>query len=311
VNGSSSSRSSSARAQQASEVLDFATIGSCYCRRVASGVDDGWTAAATQALVSAHAAWPAHWIPNDAFVEHLRARLPPGRDPANALASVAIADLYLACACARGVPSAVEVFARTILGEIDAHVATFDRAPAFADDVRQTLGARLLVAGPGMTPKIADFAGSAPLSAWVRVAAIRVALNLRRGKAASAELANEREAAALAAAGTDAETDLIRRRYGPAFEGAVAGGLAALSPRERTLLRLRLVDGVEVEQIAAMYRVHRTTITRWLGACQASLLVEVRRVLADTLGLTGSEIASLAGVLQSQLHVSLARLLPP
>jgi RNA polymerase sigma-70 factor (ECF subfamily) len=143
------------------------------------------------------------------------------------------------------------------------------------------------------------------------VAAIRVALNLRRGKAASAELANESEAAALAAAGTDAETDLIRRRYGPAFEDAVAGSLAALSPRERTLLRLRLVDGVEVEQIAAMYRVHRTTITRWLGACQASLLVEVRRVLADTLGLTGSEIASLAGVLQSQLHVSLARLLPP
>jgi hypothetical protein len=32
-------------------------------------------------------------------------------------------------------------------------------------------------------------------------------------------------------------------------------------------------------------------------------------VLAETLGLTGSEIASVAGALQSQLHVSLARLL--
>ena len=283
----------------------------CYARRVVSSVDDGWGAAAIVALASAHAAWPADWVPEDAFVAHVRARVrvAPGRDPADALATVAVADLYLACACARGVPAAVEVFTRTVLGEVEAHVASFDRAPAFADDIRQTVGARLLVAAPGMTPKIADFAGSAPLSAWVRVAAIREALNLRRGKAASAEAASEREVAALAAGGADAETELIRRRYGPAFESAVVESLAALSTRERTLLRLRLVDGVDVERIAAMYRVHRSTVTRWLGACQARLFDEARRVLADTLGLTGSEIASLAGVLQSQLHVSLVRLL--
>ena len=270
-----------------------------------------WAAAA---IAAAHARWPADWISDGDFIEHLRARIPTaaadgsGGDPAAALSRLAVADLYLACASARGVAPAVEAFARTVLREVDAHVASFDRSPAFADEVRQNLAARLLVAAPGERPKLDDYAGSAPLSAWVRVAAIRTALNLRRRKAFSTEIADDR-AIAEHAAGGNVEVEHMRRRYQVPFETAIGKALGSLSTRDRTLLRLRMVEGMEVEAIATMYGVHRTTVTRWIGACQDQLLHDTRRILRDDFGLALAEIDSLAGLVRSQLHVSLARLL--
>lgn len=265
---------------------------------------DAWNVA----LARAHAAWPAAWVTGSAFVEHLRARLPAERDPAAALPALAVEDLYLAFACALGVAPALDSFARTVLTEVGGHVARFDPSPAFKDDVRQAVAAKLLVAAPGETPAIADYAGRAPLSAWVRIAALRTALNLRRGKAGEVERAAEREVDALADAG-DVELDHIRRRYRPAFEAAIARALTALPVRDRTLLRLRLVEGVEVERIATMYGVHRTTVTRWLADARAGLSDQTRSILTAELGATGAELDSLARLVASQLHLSLVRLL--
>ncbi|HEX2685998.1 MAG TPA: sigma factor-like helix-turn-helix DNA-binding protein [Kofleriaceae bacterium] len=266
--------------------------------------DDSWSAA----VARAHAAWPAGWVPLTSFVEHLRARLPAGRAPAEALPELAVEDLYLAFACALGVTPALESFARTLLAGVDAHVARFDASAVFKDEVRQILATKLLVAAPGEAPAIADYAGRAPLSAWVRIAAIRAALNLRRGNSGEVERAAMREVDELAAAG-DVELDVIRRRYRPAFEAAIARALAALPVRDRTLLRLRLVEGVEVDRIATMYGVHRTTMTRWLADVRAKLFDETRRILTAELGATDVELDSLAELIRSQLHVSLVRLL--
>lgn len=265
--------------------------------------DDSWNAA----VARAHAAWPAGWVPSASFVEHLRARLPVGRAPTESLPELAIEDLYLAFACALGVAPALEAFARTLLAGVDAHVARFDASAAFKDEVRQVLATKLLVAAPGEAPAIADYAGRAPLSAWVRIAAIRAALNLRRGKAGEVERAAMREVDELAAG--DVELDVIRRRYRPAFEAAIARALAALPVRDRTLLRLRLVEGVEVDRIATMYGVHRTTMTRWLADVRAKLCDETHRILTAELGATDAELDSLAALIRSQLHVSLVRLL--
>jgi RNA polymerase sigma-70 factor (ECF subfamily) len=265
---------------------------------------DPWSVA----VARAHAAWPAGWVPDAAFLEHLSARLPADRDPADALPELAVEDLYLAFACALGVAPALDAFARTLLAQVDAHVARFDPSAAFKDEVRQTLAAKLLVAAPGATPAIAEYAGRAPLSAWVRIAAIRTALNLRRGKAGEVERAAEREVEQLAEA-ADVELDVIRRRYRPVFEAAIARALAALPMRDRTILRLRLVEGVEVDRIATMYGVHRTTVTRWLADIRAALSDETRRILIAELGATGADLDSLAGLVRSQLHVSLVRLL--
>src|SRR6266540_1338956 len=92
---------------------------------------------ATAAIAAAHSRWPADWLTDELFIEHLRGRIAPDCDPAAAVSRLAVADLYLACACARGVSAAVAAFARTILREVDAHVAGLDGSAAFADEVRQ------------------------------------------------------------------------------------------------------------------------------------------------------------------------------
>src|SRR5262249_5471033 len=91
-------------------------------RQTMSGSDEDASGAFEAAISRAHAAWPAGWVPAASFVEHLRTRLPAEGDPAEALPALAVEDLYLAFACALGVPAALEAFARTILVEVDAHV---------------------------------------------------------------------------------------------------------------------------------------------------------------------------------------------
>ncbi|HVQ13645.1 MAG TPA: sigma factor-like helix-turn-helix DNA-binding protein, partial [Vicinamibacterales bacterium] len=109
----------------------------------------------------------------------------------------------------------------------------------------------------------------------------------------------------------DVELEVIRRRYCSAFEAAIARALAALPVRDRTLLRLRFVERVEVDRIATMYGVHRATATRWLADGRVRLVDETRRILTTELGATGAEIDSIAGLVRSHLHVSLVSLCAP
>src|SRR6266545_1434546 len=101
-----------------------ATVSPGQDERVTTSVHI-WAAA----IAAAHARWPSDWLSDDVFIEHLRARIAAEADPTAALSRLAVADLYLACACARGVAPAIEAFDRTILREVDAHVASFDRSP--------------------------------------------------------------------------------------------------------------------------------------------------------------------------------------
>jgi RNA polymerase sigma-70 factor (ECF subfamily) len=56
-----------------------------------------------------------------------------------------------------------------------------------------------------------------------------------------------------------------------------------------------------------MYGVNRATAARWLVAARQSLLERARAAMRASLGSSEEELESLALLLQSQLHVSLAR----
>jgi RNA polymerase sigma-70 factor (ECF subfamily) len=75
------------------------------------------------------------------------------------------------------------------------------------------------------------------------------------------------------------------------------------------LLRLKHVKGWRLEQIAKMYRVSRATAARMVSAAHDALLSETKRALRENLKITTSEVESLIALLQSNLHVSLVRLL--
>src|SRR5579884_1384958 len=103
-----------------------------------------------------------------------------------------LADLYLATACAAGNAAALAAFERTHLSQVAAFVARTDSDPAFAEEVRQRLREKLLV---GQPPRISEYAGQGPLGGWVRVAAVRMALDLRKMTARAAEVARGDDAA--------------------------------------------------------------------------------------------------------------------
>jgi RNA polymerase sigma-70 factor (ECF subfamily) len=75
------------------------------------------------------------------------------------------------------------------------------------------------------------------------------------------------------------------------------------------LLKYHYVDGFSIDKICAIYTVHRATAARWLGAAREALAVETHRLLGTRLGVSPSELRSIARLVESQLDLSIRRLL--
>ena len=252
-----------------------------------------------QALyAAARAAWPAIELAPDVYVRHVAERSDTLPDAA------AAADLYLACACARGDAAALEAFSSQYLRSLAPALRRFDPSPAFADDVSQALRETLLVARGNAPARIAEFRGRGSLAAWVRIAATRAALRMRG-----------RERPVLGEAGVEAmapdlpaDVAYLKRRYRPEFEAALRAALAALSDRGRTLLRLHYVEGLSIDKLGAVHGVHRATAARWLAAARRELLEGTRKRARERLGLGRTEMLSLMRAVASQLDISLRQL---
>jgi RNA polymerase sigma-70 factor, ECF subfamily len=248
----------------------------------------------TRVWTAGRARYPELSVTREALSAHLREFEQHGTD----------ADLYLACGCALADPLALQAFERHVLSEVPAFIARVDPSPHIADEVRQQLRERLLVERDGQPARIAEYAGLGPLGAWVRVAALRLTLDLVAGPP-QVELS---DAPALAAP-SDPELALIRSRYQDTYQTALRDSVQALDTRERTLLRMSAVDGLSVDRLGAMYGVHRATAARWLTRAREHLLDETYRLLSERLNVPLGELRSLAKLLRSELHFSLQRLL--
>lgn len=243
----------------------------------------------------------AHAAPTDepALVAHVRAAIAGGALPELA------ADVVLAWSVARGARDAVARFEREIAGEIAMAARKVDRDRAFVDEITQQVRVRLLVGDGDAPPRIASYRGTGPLRAWVAVAALRVALNAKRSSAPASEdvLADvvDRE--------PDPELRHLRTLYRAEFREALTAALAAVSDRDRALLRLRFVAGLELAQIGALYRVHESTASRWIAAALDAVATRARKQLIAKLSVGAATADSVARLVASQLDLSIARLL--
>lgn len=172
-----------------------------------------------------------------------------------------------------------------------------------ADELRQAVRERLLV---GASPRLAQYDGTGPLTAWLRAVASRVASNLVRATAKE-ELVSSVPEASLAA--PTAELALLRLQYRAHFREAFTGALAALESGERTVLRLHTLDGLSLASIGAMFHRDASSVSRWLAKIRAQLLADTRRRLGVKLSLQGAELESLMRVADSELTMSLSGLL--
>ncbi len=228
-------------------------------------------------------------------------------DDLEGLADLYVEDLALALACADGLPNALGQCDRLCAGAIAAAVARVDSSLDLRDEVRQILWQRIFVGTAAEAPRIQSYAGRGPLVAWVAVAAQRVALDLRRSAARTA--GSDPLADQILPASEHPEIDYLRTRYKAEFETAVREALGGLADRDRLLLKLTIVSGLSHEQLANIYAVNQSTITRWIARARESVLEETERRVCAALRMPPGEFRSLAGLLLSRLDLSISRVL--
>ena len=252
--------------------------------------------AASRLLEEGQAHWPLLRVTEQQFAGFLAGKTLP-RDAA---ARAHAADLVLACACSLGDAEAVACFERDHFGEVAAVAVAMRFDPARSDELRQAVRTALF-APPA---KIATFAGAGGLRGWTRVVASRVALKLlrsdKRGHVGDAELLAHPDG------GDDPELGYFKRLYRSEFREAFEDAVQALSPRERNLLKYATADGLDSDGIAAIYRVHRTTVNRWLASARASLATRVRAALAARLRVSPSELDSILRLIESRIEITLS-----
>lgn len=272
--------------------------------REASAMKPGSDPRLHEAYAAGAAAFPDVPLAEPDFAAHVGPRL-AGREP---LTAEQAADLYLACACARGEKRALAHLERIFLPAAAKAVARFGLDASEVDEVLQRVRAKLLVAEDGQS-KIHDFDGRGPLAAWLRAVALRETLTLKRRQKASKVASDDDLLQEVAGGSGDPELDFVKQKYAPDFKAAFQGALASLEPRERNVLRLNLLDGLSIDEIGAIYRVHRATAARWITRIRETLLERTRAGLAQRVKLRGPELDSLMGLLRSQLDVSVRRYL--
>lgn len=247
------------------------------------------------------AAWPELPLAGKDLVEFIGRQVTPELAEA-ALDGLRPADLYLACACARGLTSALATFERDYTREVDIALARMRIDGARLADVKQLVRQRLFVAG-----KIAEYGGRGDLRRWVRSVAVRTCLNdLRKGKR-EILVDDDQLIAQHAIAADDPEVEYMKRTYAAEFKAAFADALAQLGAREQTLLRYHHVDGLNIDEIGAIYRVHRVTAFRWLEKAKEQLVKATLERLRARLQLPPAELDSVLRMIRSQIHLSLVR----
>jgi RNA polymerase sigma-70 factor (ECF subfamily) len=257
----------------------------------------------------ARAACPAASVDAAAFAGFLAERLPGGADAMSALDAIKVEDLYLAFACGQGDAAAMAELERSHMPELGRALARLRLTATEIDEAVQVVRELLLLPGVSGRPAVLEYAGLGALSRWLRVVGVREALRLVRRTRREAAGADDDLLFEAAAPGDDPQVAYFKQTYRADFKAAFGDALASLSARDRNLLRYHYVDSLNIAAIGVIFRVHRATVARWLIQVRTALLGETRRLLGERLQLSSGEIESVLRLIESQLDLSLPRLL--
>ena len=232
-----------------------------------------------------------------AFAAWVSARLDPSEVSHR---EVHIEDLLIAYACCKGDRAALDVFEREFMPVVEASIA---RTGAETPELGQMLRIRLLVSDRGREARLSTYRGTGSLKGWLSVCAAREALMVLRSSSPADSLsANE---GLVDVGDNDPELRLMKAQSVEAFELASAAALGELSDRDRNLLRYQVVDRLRGEEIAAIYRVHPSSVSRWLAQVRRTLRDTVRRELCQRLDVSTNRADSLIRLIESRIDISL------
>jgi len=221
---------------------------------------------------------------------------------ATRLGTLDAADLWLCAALAEGDAKAMRVFERRLGPEIRLALVRFSLSDDQRCELAQRVRVRLLVAGKDGPPRIGLYRGRGSLEGWTRTVTARLALNEIRDRGGVEPLDPAPELV-----GASPEFTTLRASRRELFMHALRQAFQSLEHRERVLLRLRYLDGVQANALAGSYDVHESTMSRWLANARTELRArfdaEARTLVADEVA-----VAELLGAMQSRFGQSLQQL---
>jgi RNA polymerase sigma-70 factor (ECF subfamily) len=257
-------------------------------------------------VAAAQAAWPEVDVGSSAFVAYVAARLSSELPLAEALREVRFADLYLACACVARQTRAIVRFDDAYLIEVDRAVARHPPGGRSRDDVKQLVREKLLVGTADAPPKLAEYTGRGELRGWVRVIVVRTVIDLAREAGAHKRM---QPTELFSREVRDPELVYLKQHYRREFGAAFHAALGGLTARQRNLLRQQLLHELTLDEIGALYRVHRAKVVRWLAQARDELTTRTLQELRERIKVSAEELQSIFRLIQSELDVSLVRVL--
>jgi RNA polymerase sigma-70 factor (ECF subfamily) len=269
-----------------------------HAEHLASHVEIAWH--------RARQAHPALGVSPQDFFAFVGERIREG-NPALELERRHVADLYLACGCARGDAGALAVLERQTIPVVERGLGNMKMAEDARREVVQALRERFLVASDG-PPGIAGYDGRAPLGIWLRVCAARMGLRQLERERRVADVDDDR-LEELAPGVPTPELMYLRRLYGEKFQTAFREAVASLAPRDRNLLRHSVIDELGIDQLAAIYHVHRATAARQLNQARTKLIEATKDRMRSMMRVSEAELESILRVIVTMVDVTLRQML--
>ena len=261
------------------------------------------------ALDDARRAWPEISLSETDFAAHLESKLGTSIALSAPLPAAGrklrTADLFLACACSHGDAAAMARFEADYFSEVHVVCARFPALPISIDDVKQRLREKLFL---GEKPSIAGYGGQGDLRAWFRAAVLHLVLNVTSRESREAPT-NDCFFDAIVDASPTAEAAFLRRACRADFEDAFVAAVNELPSREKSLLRYAFNDKLTIDEVGAIFQVHRATAARWIQRAQSLLVDATRRALAQRLNISEAEADSVVRGALSSLGTTLFRYL--
>jgi RNA polymerase sigma-70 factor (ECF subfamily) len=258
----------------------------------------------------ARAAWPP-WPGADgvAFARFITELVnASGETPPPPLESLHAADLWLAFHAGLGIAPAVAALDASCFADLPNILRARRADAAQADEVVQRLRHRLLVPEPGQRSRILTYGGRGDLRAWVRVAAVRTWLNMKR-ESPRQDSGPSVEDVLVTEATSDLELELLKGKYRELFRRVFLEAVDALAPGTRLLLKLHYLDRLAMEEVGKVLGIHRLTVLRRLERARHELSEGTKERLETELRLAPPEVESLLRLIQSRLDVSLQQAL--
>jgi RNA polymerase sigma-70 factor (ECF subfamily) len=101
------------------------------------------------------------------------------------------------------------------------------------------------------------------------------------------------------------ELDYAKGIYRKEFKQAFEGALRELPDRERTVLRQHYIDGLTIDDIGNLYRVHRSTAARLVARARTLVLEATRARMMCQLDVQSQDLDSIMRMIRSQIDISL------